>query len=129
MTQRRDAGADEARAVAMLQQLASLCDETRRTASADPAAITMMLETFEETLADLAPVLERMGSAPSASRDAVLGAARYAADRHSALLDSMSLELERLSRSIIEMDRGTQASAGYSGATGGAAHGVFEARA
>lgn len=120
--------ADEARALALLQQLASLCDETRRTASANPDAVNAMLATFEETLAILAPVLERIGNSPAASRDTVLEAARYAADRHQALIASMSLEVDRLSRSIAEMDHAMRASAGYAEATPSAPRGGFEAR-
>lgn len=127
MTQQRDPGADEARAVAMLQQMASMCDDTRRTASANPAAITDMLDMFEETLATLAPVLERLGNSPAASRDAVLGAAKFAADTHRALIDSMALEIERLARSISEMDRAAHGSAGYAAGTV-AAPGSFDAR-
>lgn len=135
MTLSRDAGADEARAIALLQQLASLCEETRRTTSCDPAAITGMLDTFEETLAILAPVFERMGTSPAASRDAVLSAAQYATDSHRALVDSMALELERLARSISEMDRAAHGSAGYAGTVSTATAGTagtarsFEVRA
>ncbi|MDQ8154396.1 MAG: hypothetical protein P3B98_07005 [Gemmatimonadota bacterium] len=126
MTARR--AADEARAVAMLQHVASLCDETRRQCAADPEAIQRMLTTFEETLAELAPLLDAMGTSPTASRDAVLQAARQAAGQHAALIDSMSLELDRLARSIVAIDRGTHASKEYVGMVGTSAHGALDLR-
>jgi hypothetical protein len=120
--------ADEARAIAMLQHVASLCDETRRRSSADPEAIQRMLTTFEETLAELAPLLDSLGTSPTASRDLVLQAARQAAGQHAALIDSMSLELDRLARSIVAIDRGAHASKEYVGMVGSDAHRAFDVR-
>ncbi len=117
MTAHGAAGADEARAVAMLQQLAVMCDETRRTAASDPVRINDMLEVFEETLAMLAPVLERIGASPNAARDTVFATAQRAADSHRALLDAMGLELERLGRALTESDQANHAMNAYARAS------------
>lgn len=126
MNVRREADAQEAYAIGLLQQLAAMCDETRRTASSDPTRINMMLESFEETLATLAPTLERMGNSPKASRDAVLAAAQHASNCHQGLMDAMSLELERLGRAIAESDQGANANAAYSNASRSAPRLAFE---
>lgn len=116
MNIRQGAGTEEAYAVGLLQQLAAMCDETRRTASSDPARINVMLESFEETLATLAPTLERLGSSPTASRDVVLAAATHASNCHQGLMDAMSLELDRLGRAIAEIGQGGNANAAYANA-------------
>jgi hypothetical protein len=121
------AGSDAARAIAMLQQLAALCDETTRTARDDPARITTMLESFEETLALLAPVFEALGRSPGASLDAVWLAASTATDRHQALLRSMRHELDRLSRAITDVDLSSRAVASYGSCGPEALRGGFEA--
>jgi hypothetical protein len=118
----RNTGADEACAIGMLQQMACLCDDTRRTASSDPSRIAVMLETFEETLATLAPVLERLGASPGASRDTVLAAAHQATASHNSLIEAMALELDRLGRAISESDYAANATHAYASAQQGAAH-------
>lgn len=105
-----------------------MCDETRRQAATDPARITLMLESFEEMLALLAPILERLGDSPGVSRDAVLAAARNVAGRHDALMDAMSLELERLARAIAETDNAAHATVAYDSAQPGSSRVAFEAR-
>ena len=121
------AGAEEARAIAFLQQLASMCDETRRHASSDPARIADMLSVFEETLATLAPMLERIGASPNAARDAVVQAAKQAASSHQALIDAMMLELERLGRAIADVDNANSAGEAYASARLGGTRPGFQA--
>lgn len=128
MNVRREADAQEAYAIGLLQQLAAMCDETRRTASSDSTRINVMLESFEETLATLAPTLERMGNSPKASRDAVLGAAQHASNGHQGLMDAMSLELVRLGRAIAESDQGVSANTAYANANRPATRLAFESQ-
>jgi hypothetical protein len=118
--------ADEARAVGMLQQMACMCDDTRRTASSDPARIGLMLGVFEETLASLAPVLDRVGTSATASRDVVFAAAQQTANSHQALMDAMSLELDRLGRAIAENDHVRNATHAYADAQQGAPRSGFD---
>lgn len=127
MTLRRAAAADAARATGLLQHLTVLCDETRRTASADPARIDAMLGEYEATLATLAPVLERLGRSPGDARDTLLAAARQAATSHQALIDTMSLELDRLGRAITDNDHANTATHAYASAQQGAARQAFRA--
>lgn len=122
----RHGAAAEAFAVGLLQQLAAMCDETRRQAASDPARILVMLESFEEMLATLAPTLERLGDSPAVVRDAVLAAARHATGNHQALLDAMSLELDRLARAIAESDHGASAAAAYDRAEASTLRPAFE---
>lgn len=121
--------ADEAHAIAVLQHMAAMCDETRRFASSDPSRIEAMLDVFDNTLASLAPVLEAVGQTPGASLSAVLEAMKHASDRHTALIDTMALELERLSRAIADNGHSATASAAYAGASAAAPHAGFEKRA
>ena len=121
-------GADEAHAIALLQQLAVMCDETRHVASDDPVRITAMLAVFEETLATLAPVLERLGASPSAARDAVLSAARQAVSSHGALADAMTAEIARLGRAITDTEHAAQATQAYASHMAVAARTGFEAQ-
>lgn len=121
MIQRTGAAA-EAHAIALLQHVAVMCDETRERIGVDPSRIESMLEAFEQTLATLAPVLERFGETPGAALDAVLAAARHAMDRHQALLDAMALELQRLERAIAETDVAEQATAAYGNAKPSGTH-------
>lgn len=108
-------GVEEARAVGLLQELACMCDETRQSAATDPARISVMLDTFEETLALLAPLFERLGASPGASRDAVLASAHQALQSHQALIDVMLLELDRLGRAIVQSDNADGATRAYAG--------------
>lgn len=119
MIARRDTAAQEAYATGLLQHLASMCEETRRNASSDPARIETMLQSFEETLATLAPIFERLGETPDFSRDAILSAAQHASSSHQALMEAMSLELDRLGRAIVESDRGAHATNAYAHAQQG----------
>ncbi len=124
MTPARDA--DEARAVALLQHLSSLCDETRRVGVGDPGRIGDMLLNFQETLATLAPILERVGQNALSSRDVVLAAARQAEHSHQALVDAMALELERLRRAIMENDRAVRTVGAYATASSAGSSRAFE---
>lgn len=127
MNARRGSAAEEAYAIGLLQQLTALCEETRLAASSDPARISVMLAAFEDTLATLAPVLERLGSSPGGSLDAVLAAARFAVDSHQAVLDAMSLELDRIGRAIAANDQGASATIAYATAHPAGARKAFEA--
>jgi hypothetical protein len=124
----RRTAAAEAHAIGLLQQIAVLCDETRRHAASDPARIGQALEAFEETLASLAPVLESLGNSPVESLDAVRSAAHHAAGSHQALLDAMSLELDRLGRAIAESDTAAHASVAYAAQPAAPRIQGFEAR-
>lgn len=126
MTTRSTADADEAFAVALFQQLAVMCDETRRSSLSDPSRIRRVLDTFEETLALLAPVLERLGESPIQVREFLLDAGRQAQGSHQALLDAMSLELERLGRAIESNRHGAGATQAYSASHAARALGSFE---
>lgn len=121
--------ADEAHAIAVLQHLAAMCDETRRVASNDPSRIEAMLDVFDSTLASLASVIEAVGQTPGASLESVRDAVKHASDRHTALIDAMALELDRLARAIVESGHGALASAAYAGVAGPAVSAGFEKRA
>ncbi len=127
MTQAAVASGDAARALALLQQLTAMCDETTRVLPNDPSRISAMLESFEETLALLAPVLEVVGKSPSESRDTVIAAALHAADRHQALLDAISRELDRLSHAIASINVASQVTAAYAGGSPVTMRAVFQA--
>lgn len=116
MTFPASSGADEAYAVGLLQQITAMCDETRRALPNDPGRISTMLDAFEETLATLAPMLDRIGRSPTVSRDAVLAAAQHASTAHQSLIDAMSLELERLGRAIAENGNAASATNAYNAA-------------
>jgi hypothetical protein len=124
---RYGAPAEEAYAIGLLQQLAAMCDETRRSSSCDASRITMMLDSFEATLATLAPLLERLGDSPNVSRDSVLAAAKHATDSHQGLMDAMSLELERLGRAIVDAEHSAHGAAAYANANSPSTRPAFQA--
>lgn len=129
MTTREWTGADEAFAIGLLQQLSAMCDETRREDAGNPVRVTSMLASFDETLALLAPILERCGNSPTHARDNVLAAARSALDSHQAMLDTMALELDRIGRALADTVQGANAAAAYDVAGSGAPRQRFEAHA
>lgn len=118
-------GSDEARAIALLEHLALLCAEARDACNGDASRVTETLNIFEDTLATLAPVLERVGREPSASRDAVLAAAQNAANGHTALMEAMGLELDRLRRAVLDSGSSATAALAYGQSAHAQAHSAF----
>lgn len=119
--------ADATRAIAVLQQIAALCDETMRAIPTDPSRVNVLLDEFERTLCEMAPLFESLGKRPLEMRDALLAAAHNATDRHQALVSSLATELQRLSEAIIETNTAARATDSYAAFTGHSVSGQFTA--
>lgn len=120
------ARADSARAIALLQQIAALCDETMRAIPSHPERVEVLLETFEQTLCEMAPLFESLGRRPLELRDALLAAAHSATDQHQALVSHLADELHRLSEAIDEANSAARATDSYAGAAAGAPGSQFD---